>query len=98
MLKIIQLTNGILYDASAIPNVGVTNALKLFTPSNYPAINNISLFNDRIVVTGALGRQFNCTLTGVDGSFPVSEIGVLGNLQAAAVSLSGLFDQYVAIL
>lgn len=99
MVTITKLSSGILFDASAVPGpaTGVTNALKMFLPLNYPSINNISLFNDRIVGTGSLGRQFNLTLNGADQSFPVSLIGTENNLQQPQ-DLSDLFDKWIAIL
>ena len=97
MVQIINLTNGILFDASAVPGAGETIALKIFIPKNYPGINNISLYNNKVVGTGSLGRQFNLTIDGSQGSYPVSEIGVPGNL-TNITSLEELFEQFVEIL
>ena len=68
---ITKLTNGILYDSSGLIGAGTVKAKKMFTPNNYPSINNITLFDDRVIVTGALGRQFELTINGANNSFPV---------------------------
>jgi hypothetical protein len=105
MVKIIQLTNGLLFDATGLealpesmrPGYGINSAKKMFMPKDYPAINNISLFNDRVVGTGALGRQFDLTTTGANGSFPISQIGIEGALENTT-SLDEIFNKFIAIL
>jgi hypothetical protein len=97
MVKIIKLSNGIMFDSSVIPGSGEGFAKKMFMPINYPAINNISLYNDRVIGTGALGKQFNLTLNGAEGSHPVSQIGLESALENVT-SLEELFNKFITIL
>jgi hypothetical protein len=93
MVKIIQLTNGIVFDSSVIAGSGETFALKMFIPKNYPGINNSSLYNDRIIGTGALGKQFNLNLDGSQQSYPISEVN-----GSTPTSLSSMFDLFIGML
>ena len=93
MVDIIKLTNGILFDASSLPDAGTLRAKKFFIPNNYPSINNIALFNDRVLVAGALGRQFELTKNGANQSFPIGDIDSI-----EATSVIDIFDKFIAIL
>jgi len=91
MVKIITIDTGILFDSSTLPGAGVKFALKYFRPKNYPNINFISLFNDKIQGSSILGEDFTLTLDGaITGSYPV---GLVNGV--AVTSLDDLFTKFI---
>jgi len=80
-----------------LPGSGDAFAKKMFMPINYPAINHIALYNEKVVGVGASGKEFNLTLNGTDGSFPIGSIGIEGALEGVS-SIEDLFNKFIAIL
>lgn len=74
MVTITTRPNGILFDTSVLPGTGVAFARMYFRPKNYPSINYVSLYNHKIIGSSVTGEDFNLTLNGAEGSFPVSSI------------------------
>jgi len=74
MVSITTRPNGILFDTSTLPDTGVAFARKYFRPKNYPSINFVSLYNHKVIGSSITGEDFNLTLNGAEGSFPVSSI------------------------
>ncbi len=94
MVKIITIDTGIMFDSSALPGAGGKFALKYFRPKNYPNINFISLFSDRILGSSVLGEDFTLTLDGsVPGSYPISKVNDI-----AVTSLDDLYMKFINAL
>ena len=82
MVKITTRSNGILFDTTTLPGSGVAFAKYMFRPKNYPSIETVALWSDKVVGSSSNGADFNITLNGVDGSYPINEINgvVVSNL------------------
>lgn len=104
MVTVTKLTNGLLYDASSIPSeqTGVVNALKLFAPFNFPSVQDVSLFNDKVIITVINGKQFNlCYCSNPteiiqslqNNCFPMSSVD-----GATPTSLEDLFYKIIALM
>jgi hypothetical protein len=74
-IKITKRANGILFDTSDLPGSGVDIAKYKFVPSSFGNIEDILLYNDRVAASSSTGASYSLTLTGVDNTYPVSEIG-----------------------
>lgn len=91
MVKIITIDTGILFDSSTLPGAGTKFALKYFRPKNYPNINFISLFSDKIQGSSVVGEDFTLTLDGgIPGSYPIGLVNGVG-----VTSLDDLFTKFI---
>lgn len=96
MVTITTLTNGLIFDASAIPGIGVSSPSKIFMPKAFPGIHSVSLYDNRIVVQDTAGVQFELSVDGVNNSYPISDID--GTLFTIGVSTpSQLFNKIITI-
>jgi hypothetical protein len=93
MIVVTTLPNGILFDTTTLPGSGTEFAHKMFRPKNYPSIELVSLYSDRIVGTSSSGQDFDITLDGSNNSYPITNInGVIVN------TLEELFNNFIESL
>ena len=92
-VKIIKVTNGIVFDTTGIPGSGEKFAKKKFVPKDFGNINDVLLYNDRVVATDTTGNTYVLNLTGADNGYPVSHIE--GN---PVTTIEETFDQFITIL
>lgn len=55
MVKIISHANGVIFDTTALTGSGIAFAQKMFRPRNYPSIETVALWADRIIGTSSNG-------------------------------------------
>lgn len=90
MVKITTRSNGVLFETTGIPNSGITFAKFMFKPKNYPSIEKISMFNDKIIGTSLSGEDFNLTLNGSNQSYPISVVN-----GSTVTSIEDLFFKFI---
>lgn len=90
---ITKTTNGIVFDTTGLPGSGTAFAIKKFIPDNYPNMDDILLYNDRVVANSASGTSYSLNLDGSQSAYPVSEISGV-----PITSLSQLFDVFTSLM
>jgi hypothetical protein len=90
MVKIISHANGIIFDTTALPNSGTSFAKKMFRPRNYPSIETIALWSDKIVGSSSNGIDFNINLDGSGQCYPITQVN-----NDVVNSLDELFDEFI---
>jgi hypothetical protein len=73
-MLITKISNGIIFDTTGLPGSGVKFAKKKFIPSNFPNVDDILLYDDRVVANSASRISYSLNLTGADGAYPVTQI------------------------
>jgi len=92
-MTIIKTANGIVFDTTGLPGSGTAFAIKKFIPDNYPNVDDVLLYNDRIVANSAAGTSYSLNLDGSQSAYPVSEIA-----GTPIESLEQLFDVFTSIM
>lgn len=92
-VKITKVVNGILFDTTGLPGSGQKFAKKKFIPKDFGNINDVLLYDDRVVATDTTGTTYVLNLTGSENAYPISHIE--GN---PVTTIEDTFDQFITIL
>ena len=91
MVIITVNSNGFIFDASALSGAGETFSKKIFYPFN--SIASISMFNDRVVGTDLLGKNYEMTIIPTANMYPVSSVGGV-----AVTTIEELYNELLSLI
>lgn len=93
-LIITKQNNGIMFDVSDLPGSGTFFASKKFIPSNFGNIDDVLLYNDRVVGNSSSGKSYSFAINSPNEDvFNVSKIGV-----DDVNTLEEIFEKFIALL